>query len=313
MNDAWFRKICTFVFVLLVIFFFFLYVKENWEAVSRFEFTLQTPLFFLSLLAWTLSYSGFAFLWRRILLGIDPQARISRREALKFYMLTEFSKYIPGSIWTVVSRAYYGKHLNTNRRNVLGASAIDAVLTTTVMLTVGGVFLLFHFSNTHLWLVVPVFFFSALGFIILNPKILHALINFVFKKFRREPLTHIQLPSHTTIFLLSLRYGMLYIANAISFFIFVSSITPLELNQLSLVAAAYLLSIGFGVAVFFAPSGLGVREGIMTYLLAFVVVTPLPLFIALFARLWMTLGEVILLGISLTIANLPRKYTPQEP
>jgi hypothetical protein len=47
------------------------------------------------------------------------------------------------------------------------------------------------------------------------------------------------------------------------------------------------------------PSGLGVREGILALLLTEVFAAPLPTIIAIVARLWMVLAELLGAGVSL--------------
>jgi len=47
----------------------------------------------------------------------------------------------------------------------------------------------------------------------------------------------------------------------------------------------------------FAPSGLGVREGALVYLLSFVMATPIAVIISILTRIWMTLIEIGLIGV----------------
>jgi hypothetical protein len=48
-----------------------------------------------------------------------------------------------------------------------------------------------------------------------------------------------------------------------------------------------------GTLSIFAPSGLGVREGVLALLLTTYVVSPVAVLISLLARLWVTLGELV--------------------
>ena len=49
--------------------------------------------------------------------------------------------------------------------------------------------------------------------------------------------------------------------------------------------------------VLFAPGGLGVREGILVYLLSHVMPGPVAVIISILTRLWMTLIEIGLIGV----------------
>jgi uncharacterized membrane protein YbhN (UPF0104 family) len=46
----------------------------------------------------------------------------------------------------------------------------------------------------------------------------------------------------------------------------------------------------------FAPSGLGVREGALVYLLSLMMATPVAVILSILTRIWMTLIEIALIG-----------------
>jgi hypothetical protein len=63
------------------------------------------------------------------------------------------------------------------------------------------------------------------------------------------------------------------------------------------------------------PSGLGVREGILALLLTEVFAAPLPTVIAIVARLWMVLAELLGAGVALVMwrRRKPSAKQPGEP
>jgi len=60
---------------------------------------------------------------------------------------------------------------------------------------------------------------------------------------------------------------------------------------------ALAISSTLGLIAIFAPSGLGVREGVLVYLLSFMMATPVAVIISILTRLWMTLIEIGLIGV----------------
>lgn len=52
-----------------------------------------------------------------------------------------------------------------------------------------------------------------------------------------------------------------------------------------------------GFVVIIAPSGLGVREGMMSLMLSSFIVTPLAIAISFLSRVWITVFELIMLFI----------------
>lgn len=304
------KKILTYIFIAIVIFFFARYVVGNFQEIKSFEINVHFGWLILSLVLWTTSYAGFAFVWREILVALDKNIILSKLEALRFYNLTEFSKYIPGGVWSVFSRAYYGESMNTSRRNVLAASAIDAVLTAAVILIMGGIFMVLYFGGDHFSLIIAAFFIGLAGMASLHPKIFYRLANFVLKKLGREPLV-IGVLSYKRTLNMALFYGFLYIVNSISFFVFVGAFIGFDWSHFFLITATYCLSVGLGIVVFFAPSGIGVREGLMSYFLSFIVASPLPGLISIGSRLWMTAGEIVLLFSAILLKKLQARQKPE--
>jgi len=52
-----------------------------------------------------------------------------------------------------------------------------------------------------------------------------------------------------------------------------------------------------GLFAFFVPAGLGVREGVMVFMLSFLMPPAMAGIIALSSRIWLTFAEVFLFGI----------------
>jgi uncharacterized membrane protein YbhN (UPF0104 family) len=68
------------------------------------------------------------------------------------------------------------------------------------------------------------------------------------------------------------------------------------------------ISSTLGLIAVFAPSGLGVREGALVYLLSFMMATPVAVIISILTRIWLTLIEIGLIG----MIYLLDKFQKQE-
>ena len=78
------------------------------------------------------------------------------------------------------------------------------------------------------------------------------------------------------------------------FYLLVSSIYPLAFNQLLYVGGVYGLSAIIGIISIFAPSGIGVREGVMILGLGLIMPNEYAVIIGVVSRLWATVAELIL-------------------
>jgi uncharacterized membrane protein YbhN (UPF0104 family) len=70
---------------------------------------------------------------------------------------------------------------------------------------------------------------------------------------------------------------------------------------------ALAISSTLGLIALFAPSGLGVREGALVYLLSFMMATPVAVIISVLTRIWMTLIEIGLIGVVYLLRQLRKR------
>jgi uncharacterized membrane protein YbhN (UPF0104 family) len=78
------------------------------------------------------------------------------------------------------------------------------------------------------------------------------------------------------------------------FYMLASSLYPLPVSELLFVGGVYGLSAIIGIISIFAPSGIGVREGIMVLGLSLIMPSEYAVIIGVVSRLWATVAELIL-------------------
>jgi uncharacterized membrane protein YbhN (UPF0104 family) len=67
-------------------------------------------------------------------------------------------------------------------------------------------------------------------------------------------------------------------------------------QHISFLVGALAFSNILGIVAIFAPSGLGVREGALVYLLSFIMPGSIAVIISILSRIWTTLIEMVLIG-----------------
>ena len=75
----------------------------------------------------------------------------------------------------------------------------------------------------------------------------------------------------------------------------------MPLSLLPVLAGIVNVSATVGFLVLIAPSGLGVREGVLAFLLSLYLPAPVAVTISLASRVWLTLAELMGLGFSLLL------------
>lgn len=277
-----------------IIFFLLEYLLSNIAQVKAYQFSFNYLRLTFSTVLFLLSSVGFSFAWRFALRSITREQRLTPLEALRIYVLADFGKYLPGKVWTIAGKLHLGRQLGIDEKHLLVSSLVEQVMGIIGVLLVGAVFLVFSFSNYNYNFVYAAFGLILIGFIGLQPKIFYPVINWMLHKVGREtipPEMHLTWSAMLRIITFYLCVDILYAA---SFYVFVSSFTIIKPGDFFVVTAAFLLGAGLGVAALFAPSGLGVREGILSGILQLVMPLPVAILTSLLARLWTVSGEVIL-------------------
>jgi hypothetical protein len=114
----------------------------------------------------------------------------------------------------------------------------------------------------------------------------------------------------TLSYLQMLRYLACYVVNwllfGVALYVFIKSFYPLELSSILYLTGAFSFASMMGIVAVFAPSGLGVREGILALFLNQVMPTSVGLVVALASRVWLTIIELLAAGVVLGLIRTRR-------
>jgi uncharacterized membrane protein YbhN (UPF0104 family) len=86
------------------------------------------------------------------------------------------------------------------------------------------------------------------------------------------------------------------VVGGIGFYLFIDAVYPVAPQYILFLTGALAISSTLGLIAIFAPSGLGVREGALVYLLSLMMATPVAVILSILTRIWMTLIEIALIG-----------------
>jgi uncharacterized membrane protein YbhN (UPF0104 family) len=98
-----------------------------------------------------------------------------------------------------------------------------------------------------------------------------------------------------------------WLIGGIGFYLFVDSVYPVAPQYILFLTGALAISSTLGLIAIFAPSGLGVREGVLVYLLLFMMPPPIAVIISILTRIWMTLIEIGLIGMVYLLGQLQQR------
>lgn len=297
-------KIFKWVFGGLVIVFLVWYFWKNWDEFSEKIRNVDIGIFVFSMLFYFVYKVTLASLWHYIT-KINGCA-IPYEKAVTSYLYSILGKYIPGKVFMLAARLTYYKEEGADLPKVTVCFFVENVCT---LLGAAMLFIvsLFFFPNSLLenykWITLLLI---VAFFVCIHPKIINFFLRIVGKLFKKDleiPMKYSQM----------LKVVLLFIGNwliiGVGFFILVRSIYPaVELSHLLFCAGIWGVSAIMGILAIFAPSGLGVREGIIVAGLMLIMPEGEAMIISVVSRLWQTIPELLLVVLAFLYSRI-RKMT----
>lgn len=220
----------------------------------------------------------------------ENRSLVGFAEDLRVYFLSSLATYIPGSIWMVASRI----QLNSQRgASVLFTStgmAYESVLFVWSSCLVGSYMAVQVFPNRVWEIGIVVVALIVLSLVAIHPAIVAALEG----RLGRWGTKLVIRVSYLNSLLLLVVAIMIFLVGGVSHFFLVRTFhSSLPLSTLPKITSAFALAWTIGYLTPIAPSGLGVRDGILMALFAMWMPTPIVVVVTLASRLLLALEDVI--------------------
>jgi uncharacterized membrane protein YbhN (UPF0104 family) len=217
-------------------------------------------------------------------------------------------------VWLLLSRFYFYKSKGMSRKGISVALYLEmvAVIVAAALIFLASlIFLneieLFCPKSQFLWLVPG---FILVAFIFLHPWVLQKILNWVLVRLSREPIS--LSISYLDVLWILFICVVAWLVGGLGFYLFVDSMYPVALQSILFLTGALAISSTLGLIAIFAPSGLGVREGALVYLLSFMMSTPVAVIISILTRLWMTFIEIGLIGVIYLFDKFEKRQKRKE-
>ncbi len=266
--------------------------------------TLNVPLIVLSLFCFVVFFFLRVFFWQKLLLAKEME--FSFKETASTWGFSELKRYIPGGIWPILARSSAYSKKGGEQKALLASILQEAEFLGIACITLSLLslnFLLFGILSIPYSIVISVlggiFITACIGIFIFHQSI--------FPK-RFQFLKHL-LPDFSPdkmVYLLSIMAGAFFFFGLGTFFA-IDSLTTLFLPHILSLSGFFVFTFLAGYVSFFAPMGLGVREGIMTIGLSKYISLADSALGSIIARILQTIAEVIFLLICIIWQKIPTK------
>ena len=285
----------------LIIYFWGRSLWANWLELSSYHWRFYPLYLAASLAVLLLHMLLLAQIWRWTLefLGL----RRPWAETTSIWALSQIARYVPGGIWDVAGRLVMSGRAGYSRARVSVSILLEMVLQTISAVVVFLLSLLFWEDalalRPALWAIPLV----PAGLIILHPRLLNAVLA---RAARLAKVDFVPLPLRIgqVCLLLALHVSARLLVGT-GFYLFARAVHPWGLEGWPIAIGVFAGAWVVGFLVFFVPLGLGVREGVMTFLLGmFMPLAPASV-IAIGFRLWVAIRDVVFAAVGWLMRRKP--------
>lgn len=220
-------------------------------------------------------------------LGVAPKARAG--ELAHVYAKAWLGRYVPGKIAWILGKVYFGASLGISRERLAVGALIEAMQQVGITLLLALAILSLDARLAVLsWIQV----LALAGVVIAIVAFLHpAVFNALIRWARRLTRSGGDVPATEVRTLTLLRGALLqtvaFVLTGTSYLLLAIAVHPaLNASHYLFLVGTFTLAGAIGILAIFAPSGLGVREGVQLLLLPLVMPAEAALVLTIFARLW---------------------------
>ncbi|MEW6651599.1 MAG: hypothetical protein AB1453_15595 [Chloroflexota bacterium] len=276
------------------------YFYKNYQDISGYLESISIIRLLGSFVMLMLGKLALSEMTRYSLKKIDVE--IAYTDALTITSVTQLGKYLPGGIWHIAGKFGIYKARQISLKKSTQAIVFENIWLLSSALVIGAVLLLLS-SRAVVCAVMPYFCRSEIqnAFLVLFPTLWVAGL-YVFEKifFKNNPVI---LKDFLAKFLLMIA---IWFSFGVSFWL----VFPLQSGFLVAITGAFSLSWVAGYVAFFAPGGIGVREYLLTLLLAsFFSSSEVAIYATIHRLIWVLeeillgAGTALIFGVPLTSAE----------
>ncbi len=228
--------------------------------------------------------------WQSLLAGLGSPVRTTT--AGRIFFIGQLGKYIPGSVWPILTQMELGARANVPRVRSATASILTMIVSLAGGLLVAAAAIPFaHYNRDYdlVFILVPVIL------VCLCPPVLNPLLGRLFKLTKRQPLDQ---PVTFAMVSKSLGWSLIaWLANGVQIWILADKLGAPAGRTFAIALGGYAFAWCVGFVAIFDPAGAGIREALLVYALAPVLpVVGLPLAVALVSRAVNTISDLLVAG-----------------
>lgn len=264
------------------------FILHNFNEIAQYNFRIRWPCLMLSFLFVNAAYLVTVFIWTRLAMSFG--LNIPMLKAAKVWFVSQLGKYVPGKVMLLLVRldSYRGH----SKRKITVATGIEYI----ALLASGFVLALVALASALQ--VVPYYirWVAGIGTVLflflLWPPVSLRFANMVLKLMKREQIE--EFPPYGLLLRFVGAYIFAGLLQGMGLYFVLNSLLPVDFRYFLIITGVYEVAGLIGIAAVFAPSGIGVREGVLFLVLPAFIPMPAVIIGTIAMRLIATTTELFL-------------------
>ncbi len=265
-------------------------VWRHCAQLRQYHWTISPMLLASSFVALFAAFLLVVYVWTRLLCSFDLSLRF--RRAFEIWYISNLGRYLPGKVWSLLGMIYLCEKEGLPRSKVVASGVVTQIFSISAAFFLGSIYLCSTSALKGKALSLPVLLVGLCVFLLplVVPKFCVRCMGPLAKKLGAHEIARALRPADRIRFfcwniLCWLVYGL-------AFGLLILSISTFPASHFLALVPTFALAYTLGFIALFAPSGFGVREGVLVLLLSPFYPPALGLALALAARLWFTIGDI---------------------
>ena len=264
-------------------------IDKEWKQVHHALGQIGLLASFEALLALLVMQFATLCQWQTLLDGLGSPLRTTT--AGRIFFIGQLGKYIPGSLWPILTQMELGARANVPRTRSASASILTMILSLATGLLVAAATVPFaHYAAGYDW----VFILVPVILVCLYPKVLNPLLNLLFKLIKRPGLDQ---PVTLKVLSKAVAWSLLaWTANGVQIWILADKLGAPVGRSVLIALGGYAFAWCVGFVIVFAPAGAGGRDALLILALSPLVGHQAALAVALVSRGVNTISDLLVAG-----------------
>jgi uncharacterized membrane protein YbhN (UPF0104 family) len=295
------KKFVSWLIALLILAYLLKIIVNDWSTIKNTTLRLDYTLLFVFLFLAIQNLLNIK-IWQIILLKFNE--KLPYKKCFHIWMYAQIGRYLPGKIWMFLGRIDLAKEAGVDVFNSTCSIYVELATFSVAALILGSLAVL------QIGLSLPanqmLVIYGAIGVLLISvhPTIFEKSIN-IGLRLLRLPTIAISL-SFSSIIKFVAFYVIGWQLTGIALFLFISPLAPVSIYSIPLLAGTAALASLIGIISVFSPSGLGVREGVLTLFLGHLIPLPIAATFALLLRILCTITEMFLVFLAFFVKHFDK-------